>query len=140
MMSNKTVTEVAKGIRLSRDMKVQVMVDKAIDEGYEFLNNGVGSYDQELASKRNEGYDVRCWYTSITKSGKEWVMYGKKKESKRSSQSKLVAPVKTAEEIRAELESNNVKSLREMCKSYLIKGYAKMNKEQMINAIMNGMK
>lgn len=140
MMSSATVTKVAKDIRLSRDMKVQVMVDKSVSEGYEFLDSGVGSYDQALASNRAEGYDVRCWYTSITKSGREWVMYGKKKESRRSSQPKEVAPVKTADEIRAELESNNVKSLREMCKNALIKGYAKMNKEQMIDAIMKGMK
>ena len=64
---------------MSREMKVEAMVVKAINEGYEFLDKGMGSYESMLAHKRSEGYDVRCWYTSITKNSRQWIMYGKKK-------------------------------------------------------------
>lgn len=121
---------------MSREMKVEAMVVKAINEGYEFLGKGMGSYESMLAHKRSEGYDVRCWYTSITKNGRQWIMYGKKKESKRSGKAKVVSPVEAVmEELSIDYESMTVKQLKDICKERKIAGYSKMNKNQMIQSL-----
>ena len=121
---------------MNREAKVMVAIEKAESEGYVFLCNGTGTQDEALESKRAEGYDVRAWYTKMSgeKSTWEWTMYGRLKGQRRSSQPKNV---KSIDEVKAELEAKNVKDLRKMCQSSKIKGYAKMNKQQMIEEIIS---
>lgn len=110
---------------MSREDKVMASVKKAQDAGYIFLGKGTGNYDEALASNRNAGYDVRCWYTSNTKDARTWIMYGRVKGQRQS------AP----KPVEINYEEKTSKELKELCKSKQIKGYGKMNKEQMIQAL-----
>lgn len=115
------------------------LIEATVREGYELVtDNGIGSYDSALADYRNQGYDVRCWYTSTKKDDRTYIMYIKKKESKRSAKPKLVdMPVnpKTEEEVNERYNELTVKALKEICKTRKVSGYSKMNKQQMIEAL-----
>lgn len=101
------------------------MIEKAINEGYELLENGIGSYEEALQKYRAEGYDVRSWYLVNKKEEKTWVMYGKKKSPRK----------RTAKKIQFNFDILTSKELREICKQKKVTKYYKMTKQQMINSL-----
>ena len=110
---------------MTREQMVLVNCKKAEAQGYEFIGKGNGSYDGALAEYRAKGYDVRCWYTAISKGAKTWIMYGKMKASKGK------APVEPA----IQYETLTSKELREICKMNSVSQYYKLNKQQMIDSL-----
>lgn len=100
----------------------QQVIEDSIKEGYELLENGVGSYDAAVDKYRMEGYDVRAWYVSRGTT-RSWNLLGKVKQPRHSKQKKV------------DYSSLNVKQLKELCKSKKVAGYYKMSKSEMIEML-----
>ena len=100
---------------MSRADKVMESVNKAVAEGYVSLGNGTGVYDADLAIYRENGYDVRCWYTLKTgdKSTWQWIMYGRKKAQRRVAEPKKVA---------IDFDTMTVKELKKLCSEKKVAG------------------
>lgn len=128
------------------DEMIKKAIERVVADGYEFLEKGMGDYRELEKDYRAKGYVTYGCFTVMSRnmSKRQYVLYGRMKKTRSSknvvTDPTTTQPTKSSDEIRAELESKNVKALRDMCKSSLIKGYGKMNKDQMIEAIMKGMK
>lgn len=112
---------------MTREDKVKISIQKAIEAGYVHLCDGTGSQDYDLHNYRSQGYDVKGWYTSYSKDSMSYVMYGKKKGQRVS---KKVVP-----EQKPNYAEMNVKTLRKICSEKKITGYSKMNKQQIIEVL-----
>lgn len=111
---------------MTRFEKVDISIKKAINAGYEFLEEGKGTQNDALEKYRAQGYDVKGWYTSYMKDNMSWVMYGKLK-NQRSSDNLITKKPNYAE--------MNVKTLKKICSEKKIPGYSKMNKQQIIEVL-----
>ncbi len=112
---------------MTREDKVKISIQKAIEAGYVYLCEGNGSYDYDLHSYRSQGYDVKGWYTSYSKDSMSYIMYGKKKVQRVSK--------KIISEQKPKYTEMNVKTLRKICSEKKIAGYSKMNKQQIIEVL-----
>lgn len=128
------------------------VIAATINEGYVRLTQGVGDYRAAVSKYRSEGYDVRYWYTKVTKDSREYVIYGLKKEGlrKRRATTQIASTPEVAPVVESTIETPvsvstskdainfdnmTVKELKSYCKLAGIKGYNKMNKEAMIENI-----
>ena len=113
---------------MDRMSRVASIVEKSIEEGFVFLAEGTGRYDEIFQAKRSEGYVVRAYYTSLAGNEEErtWVMYGREKLRRASNIQELPA---------IDYESLTAKELRKLCSEKKIRGYGKMKKSEMIEAL-----
>lgn len=131
---------------MTREERAMEIIQKAQAAGMEFLCSGVGDYTEVFNAKRAEGYVVGCWYTAINREGRYWIMYGRKRATKSRSEasynSSTIQEVEynEAPEKYEDYSNQTVKQLKEICKDRNIKGYAKMNKQSMIDAIIQSIK
>lgn len=123
---------------MTREDKVKISIQKAIDAGYVHLCYGIGSQSEKLEEYRSQGYDVKGWYTSYKKDNMSYVMYGKMKGQVKGQTSirDISEPViDRVEELKEEYSDMNVKTLRKICSEKKIAGYSKMNKQQIVEVL-----
>ena len=110
---------------MTKRRNMNQIIEDSIKEGYVLLAEGTGTYDEEVKKYREEGYDVRYWYTARGPvANRKYVIYGMMK-SRKPRQRK----------VEVDYASMTVKELRKICSAKKIPKYSKMSKEEIIQKL-----